>query len=165
MTEDFIQLKKPNIVRLKIVDFEGKDTGEFLEFDVEDTQMPIRYQEMIEKDKKNRQHLDNQLKIIDKRQDVKGKKLMSKNEEDKIRAVNDFFQKEVEVYDMFLGKDGVKKMLNGRKMTWTTLLEISEIIEKQIFPHLKKSAKTAEERLAEIKEKYSRKESNVLKND
>lgn len=165
MTEDFIQLKKPNIVRLKIVDFEGKDTGEFLEFDVEDTQMPIRYQEMIEKDKKNRQYLENQIKIIDKRQDVKGKKLMSKNEEDKIRAVNDFFQKETEVYNMFLGKDGVKKMLNGRKMTWTTLLEISEIIEEQIFPHLKKSAKTAEERLTEIKEKYSRKESNVLKND
>ncbi len=165
MTDNFIQLNKPNIVKLKIIDFEGNDTGEFLEFDVEDTQLPITYQTMIEKDKKNRKYLSNQLNVIDRRPDVKGKKLMSKNEEDKIRAYNDFFQKEREVYDMFLGKDGVKKMLNGRKMTWSTLIEISEIIEKQIFPYLKKSMEVAEEKYAEIEKKYSQKVENILSND
>lgn len=165
MTDNFIQLNKPNIVRLAIKDYEGKDTGEFLEFDVEETKAPLRYQEMIEKDKKNRNQLKNQLKLIDKRQDVKGKKLMSKNEEDKIRAIDEFFQKEREVYDMFLGKDGVKKLLNGRKLGWTSLIEIGEIIENQILPYLQKSTKTAEDRLKEIEKKYSQKESNVLTND
>ena len=65
---------------------------------------------MAEKDKKNKENLRNQILIIDKRQDVKGKKLLSKNEEDKIKAVSDFFKKEIEVYNMFLGENGVEKV-------------------------------------------------------
>lgn len=90
--------------------------------------------------------------IIDKRQDVKGKKLLSKNEEDKIKAINDFFNKEVEVYNMFLGENGVQKLLNGRKLTWLAFEEIDEIIEKQIVPHLDLSMKNITEK---VKEKYS----------
>ena len=90
--------------------------------------------------------------IIDKREDVKGKKLLSKNEEDKIRALKDFFVKEVEVYNMFLGPKGVEKLLNGRKFTWTTLQEIDEIIEKQIAPYLDENMKNITEK---VKEKYS----------
>ena len=63
---------------------------------------------------------------------------------------------------MFLGKDGVKKLLNGRKMTWTSLIEIGEIIKDQIYPYLEKGMKTASEKYAEIEKKYSQKESNVL---
>jgi hypothetical protein len=37
---------------------------------------------------------------------------------------------------MFLGENGVKKLLNGRKLGWTTLKEIDEIIEKQISPYI-----------------------------
>ena len=90
--------------------------------------------------------------IIDKREDVKGKKLLSKNEEDKIRALNDFFVKEVEVYNMFLGPRGVEKLLNGRKFTWTTLEEIDEIIEKQIAPHIEINMKSISDK---IKNKYA----------
>ena len=69
-------------------------------------------------------------------QDVKGKKLLSKNEKDKIKALNDFFHKQVETYNMFLGENGVEKILNGRKIGWTTFNEIDTIIEKQITPYL-----------------------------
>ena len=136
MTDNFIKLNKSNILRLGIKTDEGVDTGEYLEFDLEDIELPLRYQELLEKDKKNKEQLKNQLTIIDRRQDVKGKKLMSKNEEDKIRALNDFFKKEEEVYDMFLGENGVKKLLNGRKLGWTSLEEIDEIIGKQISPYI-----------------------------
>lgn len=136
MTDNFIQLGKSDVLRLEIRTEDGKDTGEFLEFDLSDIEIPLRYQELLEKDKKNKEHLRNQMLIIDKRQDVKGKKLMSKNEEDKIKALNEFFKKEVEVYNMFLGDNGVEKLLNGRKLGWTTLQEIDEIIEKQISPHI-----------------------------
>lgn len=151
MTDNFIQLGKSDVLRLNIRTEDGKETGECLEFDLGDIELPLRYQELMEKDKKNKENLRNQMLIIDKRQDVKGKKLLSKNEEDKIKALNEFFIKEIEVYNMFLGPRGVEKLLNGRKFTWTTLQEIDEIIEKQITPHLDVSMKSITDK---VKEKY-----------
>ena len=152
MTDNFIKLNKDSILRLGIRTEDGKETGEILEFDLEDIEIPLKYQELLEKDKKNKEHLRNQMLIIDKRQDVKGKKLLSKNEEDKIKALNDFFKKEVEVYNIFLGERGVEKLLNGRKLGWTTLQEIDEIIEKQIAPHIDISMKNITDK---VKKKYS----------
>lgn len=134
--KNVIHLNKDNILRLGIKTYDGQDTGEFLEFDLEDIELPLRYQDLMEKDKQNRKLIKNQLLIIDKRKDVKGKKMMSKNEEDKMKAINEFFKKEVEIYNMFLGKNGVQKLLNGRKLGWTSLREIDDIIEKQISPHI-----------------------------
>lgn len=151
MIDNFIKLNKSSSLRLGIQTDDGKDTGEYLEFDLEDIELPLRYQDLLEKDKKNKENLKNQLLIIDRRQDVKGKKLLSKNEEDKIRALNDFFMKEIAVYNMFLGPRGVEKLLNGRKFTWTTLQEIDEIIEKQISPHLDLSMENITKK---VKEKY-----------
>ena len=136
MTDNFIQLEKSDILRLGIKTEDGKETGEYLEFDLEDIELPLKYQELIERDKKNKENLRNQIIIIDKRQDIKGKKLLSKNEEDKIKALNEFFNKEVEIYNIFLGENGVQKLLNGRKLGWTSLQGIDELIEKQIVPHL-----------------------------
>ena len=152
MTDNVIKLNKSDVLTLKIQTSEGEFTGEELTFNLEDIELPLRYQELIEKDKKNKEYLRNQMLIIDKRQDVKGKKLLSKNEEDKIKALNDFFIKEIAVYNMFLGARGVEKLLNGRKFTWTTLQEIDEIIEKQIAPHLDVNMKNITEK---VKEKYS----------
>ena len=152
MTDNFIQLNKNNVLRLNIRTHEGKETGEFLEFDLEDIELPLRYQELLEKDKKNKENLRNQILIIDRRQDVKGKKLLSKNEEDKYKALNDFFKKEVEIYNGFLGERGVEKMLNGRKLGWLTLDEIDKIITEQIVPHLDL---TMDSITNKIKEKYS----------
>lgn len=152
MTDNFIQLSKGNVLTLKIKTVEGKETGEFLEFDLEDIELPLRYQELLEKDKKNKENLRNQFLIIDRRQDVKGKKLFSRNEEDKIKALNEFFKKEAEIYNMFLGERGVEKLLNGRKLGWTTLDEIDKIIKEQIEPHLNL---TMDSITNKIKEKYS----------
>lgn len=160
MTDNIIKLNKDNVLRLKIETSDGVDTGEYLEFDLEDISLLLRYQEMLEQDKKNRSHLKNELIIIDKREDVKGKKLLSKNEEDKLRAINEFFNKEKEVYNMFLGDRGVEKLLNGRKIGWTSLQEINDIIEKQIAPYLDLTMKSITEK---IKSKYGKDEqSDVL---
>ena len=48
--ERYIQLNKDNILRLGIKTNDGKDTGEILEFDLEDIELPLRYQELLEKD-------------------------------------------------------------------------------------------------------------------
>jgi len=152
MTDNVIKLNKSNVLRLKIETDTGEDTGEYLEFDLEDIELLLRYQELLERDKKNKENIRNQMVIIEKRQDVKGKKLLSKNEEDKIKALNDFFKKEVEVYNMFLGENGVQKLLNGRKLGWTTLQEIDDIIDTQIAPFLDLSMDKITKK---VKEKYS----------
>ena len=97
MTDKFIQLDDDDILRLEIREKNGEPTGEYLEFDLEDIELPLRYQELLERNKKNEQWLRNQYLIINKRQDVKGKKLYSKNDEDKLKAVNEFFRREEEV--------------------------------------------------------------------
>lgn len=145
--ENEIKLSKSNELRLKITTDDGKATGEYLTFDLEDIGLQLRYQEMMERDKKNKDWLQKEIVIINKRQDVKGKKLLSKNEEDKLKAINKFFNEEVEIYNMFLGDNGVQKLLNGRKLGWTSLQEIDEIIEKQILPYFEKNIKSIEDRV------------------
>jgi len=148
-----IQLKRSKeVLRLRIKDENGNDTGNYLEFNLGDLDYLLILQDMMEADKKNREYLKNQYAIIDKKQDHKGKKLFSANEEAKIKAMNDFYKKEAEIYDMFLGKDGVKKLLNGRKLTPGTLDEIDEIIEKAILPKLEIKAEDIKKN---IMEKYS----------
>ena len=71
MKDNFIQLNKTDVLRLGIKTADGKDTGEFLEFDLEDIELPLKYQELIEQEKKNRTNLKNQIIIIEKREDVK----------------------------------------------------------------------------------------------
>ena len=162
--DNVIKLNKDNILRLRIETSEGVDTGEVISIDLEDIELPLKYQELIEKDKKNKENLRNQLFIIDKRQDVKGKKLLSKNQEDKIKALNDFFNKEIEVYNIFLGENGVQKLLNGRKIGWTRLQEIDEIIENQIMPHVEIDMKKITDK---VKQKYGKASNNkeVLKDE
>ena len=78
---------------------------------------------------------------------------MSKNEEDKVRALNDFFKKEIEVYNMFLGENGVQKILCGRKIGFDIFDEIDDMITKIIMPKLKISMKDIS---THVKEKYSK---------
>lgn len=152
MKENIIQLGNDKVRRLKIVDKDGKDTGEVLEFQIDDIELPLVYQEIQEKIKKNQQWIMNQRLIISKREDVKGKKLLSKNQEDMIKAINEFYKKQEEAYDMFLGKDGVKKLLCGRKLSWETFEEIDDIIEKQIKPYIDLDA---DDLITRITKKYS----------
>ena len=152
MTDNFIQLEKSETLRLGIRGANGKPTGEFLEFNLEDIELPLKYQDMLEQDKKNKEWAQKQMVIIDKRQDVSGKKAMSKNDEDKIKVLNEFFKKEVEIYNIFLGENGVQKLLNGEKLGWTSLDLIDKYIEKQILPYIDIDMKRITNK---VKEKYN----------
>lgn len=159
-SDNEIQLKRnEDILRFGIKDEEGNDTGNYLEFNLEDIELPLKYQKLLEKDKKNRLNLKNQMTIIEKQQDHKGKKLLSSKQEAKIKAFNEFYKEEVEVYNMFLGDNGVEKLLNGRTLSWGTLDEIDEIIEKVIMPKLKINAENIKEKIIK---KYSNKRDDVI---
>ena len=150
---NYILLKEDkNILKLWIKDEKGNKTGDYLEFNLEDIELPIKYQTIVEEDKKARLDLKNKFIIIEKKQDHKGKKLFSSNEEAKIKAMQEFYKKEVEIYNMFLGENGVQKLLNGKSVSWSTLDAIDEIIEKQILPQLEVNAKDIK---SQIMKKYS----------
>lgn len=136
MKENKIQLNEDNVLRIKIETSDGKDTGEELVFDLEDIELPLKYQEIQERAKKSKKKLENQLKIIKDRPDIKGKKLLTKNEEDSIKALNEFFNEQVEIYNIFLGENGVQKLLHGKRLGWTSLKKIDDIISEQIMPLL-----------------------------
>ena len=159
-SDNYIQLKNENVVRFDIKDMNGVPTGDYLEFDLEDIELPLIYQDIIEEDKRARAYLKNQFLIIDKKQDHKGKKLLSSNEEEKIKVINEFYKKEVEIYNKFLGENGVQKLLCGRKLRLSTLNEISEIIVNDIAPKLNVTMDNITDK---IKNKYGgKKEDNVI---
>lgn len=153
---DKIRLKEDNIVRIAIETAEGVDTGEVLEFDLEDISLPLRYQECIQKHKENLLYLQNIYGVIDKRPDKQGKKLLSANEEAKIRELQKFVNKEMQALDLFLGENGTKKLLNGRKPYFSMFDDIKEILTP-VLPILDKSASEIDKK---IKEKYKDTEEN-----
>lgn len=157
---DFIQLKKDNIIRIGIQDYNGNDTGNHLEFDLEDIELPLKYQTCIEKHKDNVKYLKMQMVIIDKKQDKKGKKLLSSNEEEKIKLVKEFYKREMEALDLFLGEGGTAKLLNGRNPYYSMYDDINEMLEP-ILPIIEKGFGKIEDK---IKNKYKvdNEESGIL---
>ena len=157
---DFIQLKKDNILRIGIKDIEGNDTGEHLEFDMEDIELPLRLNECEARHRKNLEFLKMQFVIIDKKEDKKGKFILSWKEEEKLKVLQEFYKREMEALDLFLGQNGTNKLLNGRKPYYSMYEDISEMLEP-ILPKLKLRA---DDIASKIKEKYSNKatEKNVL---
>ena len=159
---DFIQLKKDSILRIGIKDNDGNDIGEHLEFDMEDINLALRLNECDEKHRKNLEFLRNQFIIIDKKEDKKGKKILSWKEEEKLKVLQEFYKREMEALDLFLGENGTKKLLNGRNPYYSMYEDINDML-KPILPKLKLRA---DDIAKKIKDKYSNvnnQEKNVLK--
>lgn len=157
---DFIQLKKDSILRIGIKDSKGNDTGEHLEFDLEDIELPLRLNECEARHRKNLESLRNQFIIINKKEDKKGKFVLTWKEEEKLKAVQEFYKREMQALDLFLGEGGTKKLLNGRRPYYSMYEDISEMLAP-ILPKLKLRADDIADK---IKAKYSNvdTEKNVL---
>ena len=154
-SDNKIQLEEDrDIERFYIYDEQGNKTGDFIEFDLEDIELLTRYQQIIEDDKKARTHLKFKLDEIERRPDKKGKKLLSANQEAIIKTWQEFYREETRIYNMFLGENGVQKILCGKSISWNTLEAIGKLIENQIYPKLQDNAKRVKEK---IMKKYSNK--------
>lgn len=159
MTDNYIQLKKDDLLRIKIIDADGNDTGEVLTFDIMDIELQLRLQECYRLHKKNFDNIKNKLLIISKKEDHKGKQPLSSNEMEQALAIKEFYQKEIEALDLFLGEGGTKKMLNGRSFNLYTFDELLD--ELKPVTDLMKNQK--EIITNKIKAKYSINEEEVLK--
>lgn len=165
---EYIKLKeRKDIFRLGIIDEKGNivkdDKGNevCLEFDLADIELPLRYNKCVNSIDSSRRNLRNQFLIIDKKQNHKGKQLLSSNEEAKAKALMMFYKEAEDAMDLFLGKGGTKKFLNGRKPYWEMFDDLSETIE----PYMDKMQLTIDDMTARIKNKYKVKESDVLTNE
>lgn len=161
MTDNSIQFKRENVLKLKLKNEMGEDTGEYLEFDLEDIELPLRYQQALEEHKKNYNSLKNQLLIISKKEDHTGKKFLSSNQEASLIALSEFYKKEIKIMDLFLGDGKTQMILDKvmrRKPYLTMFNDIMESIE-EVSDLFNVGYSSIEDK---IKEKYSKVEDNVL---
>lgn len=151
--ESFIQLEKNNVLKIKIKNSDGEDTGKYLEFDLEDIELPLRLSQCDEMHKKNMQFLNTQLAIIEKKEEHNGKKLLSWKMEEKLKLLNRVYQDEMKALDLFIGEGKTQMLLDlmGRKPYLTMYNDIGRILQP-ILPKIKQNKDAITEK---IKEKYS----------
>lgn len=160
--ENFIQLKKDNIIRFGIKDSEGNDTGKYISFDLEDITLPLKLNDCEDMHHKNIINLRDRFIIIDKKEDAKGKKILSRKEEEKIKALNDYYNNEIKALDLFIGEGKTQMILDlmGRNPYYSMYEDISEMLAP-ILPKLKMNADSIKK---QIIQKYSNNnDSEVLK--
>jgi len=163
--ETKIKLKKENILRVKLEDENGVDTGNTIEFDLADVSLPLRVQQVQEEHKKNKNYLKMSFALIDKKQDKSGKKFLSSNEEEKYKVLNKFYEKETEILDLIFGEGGTKKLLNGRNPYYTMFDDIMEYLEP-LKPYLEDGFKKLKEDMVnKYKNVEHDNEENVLEID
>lgn len=163
---EYIKLKKRNTLKVGIMDEEGnvkvdKNGKEvFIEFDLEDINLPDNYSKCSELIKKSSNVLKMQSTAISKRKDVKGKGIMSKNEEDIQKALREYYKSVENAMDMFLGVGATRKIF-GNKRYLTMWDDLNEYLQP-ILPKLQMNFDSISE---QIKKKYNLNEDKTLKND
>ena len=164
--KDFIELGKRDVLKIGIRDEKGNpkldENGEvvYLEFDFEDIELPLKYNKCEFLCRKAYQDLKFDYIIIDKRQDVKGKMILSKNQEDKIKAQNKYYKTMEEAMNLFLGEGGVEKVFGKRRY-----LTMFEDLNKALEPILPKLQINIDKIDKKIKDKYKPTEKDVLKDE
>lgn len=163
---EYIQLKKRNVLRIGIkdendvakVDENGNEV--YIEFDLEDIEIPERYSKCVYLINKATDTLNSDFIIINKKQDSKGRGIMTKNQEAKMQALKRFYKSMEEAIDYFLGKGGTQKIF-GNARYLTMFDDLSEMLEP-IMPKLQVNVDNIDKK---IKEKYKTTKGNVLKDE
>lgn len=162
---EYLKLKEnKDIFRLGIIDEKGNIVKDgngnevCLEFDVGDIDLPIKYSKCVNLIRDAKQKLKSQMIIINKKQDHKGKQLLSANEEATVKAIKTFYREMEEAMDWFLGKGGTRKFLNGRNPYFEMFDDLGEAIE----PFMDKLNLTVDNMKDRIKNKYKVTDSDVL---
>ena len=158
MMDNYIQLKKKDTIKIGIKDENGNDTGNYLEFDLEDISLPLRIQRLEEEHKKNLNYLKMQFALIEKMEEKSGKKLLTNKEEERMKTIGEFYNREIKTIDLFLGEGGTEKILNGRKPYYEMFNDIMEALEP-LEPIFKKSFEKVKNNIAN---KYKVTDSEVM---
>ena len=141
--EKYIQLEKNKILKIGIKDEKGNPTGEHLEFDLEDIDSRLKFQNMIKKVDFIKKNFERKNLMIQQKKNRNGQV----NDDEEYRLVRDTFYELEKVYNTFLGKNGVRKILGTKNLQWTSIAKINKIIDKDIKPLLQENAVDVAERI------------------
>ena len=158
---EYIQLKeRAGLKRFGIRNQDGTDTGEYIEIDLVDFDLPIKANDCQVKHYEDMAKLKEAIQEASKKSDEKAENdVLSEKERAILEAYKEFYAGEEKALDEFLGEGATRKLLGGRKPYLTMYDDINDYLE-QIIPVLKDTEKNLEKR---IKEKYKvEKEDNVL---
>lgn len=165
---EYIKLKnRKDIIQLGFQDEEGnimKDENNkeiYIQFDLGDIDLPLKYNRCINLLEQARKNLKAQMIIINKKQDNKGKQLLSSNDVLKVKAFKQCYKEMEEAMDLFLGKGGTRKFLNGRNPYIEMWDDISEALE----PYMGKMKLTVSDMEQRIKQKYKITDNDVITNE
>lgn len=158
---EYITLKeRTSLKRFGIRTEDGKDTGEYIEIDLEDIELPIKSNNCQLTHIDNWKKLKEKLDAINKQEDIQNEnEILSENQKAALEAFKEFYEAEENAIDLFLGEGATKKLLNGRKPYLSMYDDINEYVE-QIIPTLKDTQKSI---IDGIENKYkTKKEDNIL---
>lgn len=165
---EYIKLKnQKDILKLGFQDENGniikdeKNREVYIQFDLGDIDLPLKYNKCVNLIEQSRNNLKTQMIIINKKENHKGKQLLSSNEVLKVKAFKQFYKDMENAMDLFLGEGGTKKFLNGRNPYFEMWDDISEAIE----PYMDKMKLTVDDMEKRIKEKYKMVDSDVITNE
>lgn len=165
---EYIKLKnQKDILKLGFQDEDGniikdeKNKEVYIQFDLGDIDLPLKYNKCVNLIEQSRNNLKTQMIIINKKENHKGKQLLSSNEVLKVKAFKQFYKDMENAMDLFLGEGGTKKFLNGRNPYFEMWDDISEAIE----PYMDKMKLTVDDMEKRIKEKYKMVDSDVITNE
>lgn len=149
-------MEKLRVEKKNIYTIEVNDSGDTIEFDLEDIGLNFKLLKALKEIDRISNYMQNEMTIINKRQDVKGKYL-TKNEEDTLRLWNKAFKDMRNAMDMFLGEGACQKIFGDRNY----LGMFDDLIE-QLEPHLKKMKISYNDIKKKIENKYSTTNKKVI---
>lgn len=158
---EYIQLKEnTGLKRFGIRTQDGQDTGEYIEIDLEDLELPLKANNCQRKHIDNYKQLKEKLAKIEQLDNHANKtEILSEQQKATVEAFKEFYEAEECALDEFLGQGSTKKLLGGRKPYLTMYDDINDYLE-QIIPTLEDTQKHLENK---IKTKYgTEKEDNIL---
>lgn len=135
---------------------EVNDNGDCIEIDVLDLQFPLDFQKCYEKIVKIEQSAKAQELIINKKTDKDGD-IMSKNQEEYMRMMNEKYKEMRVVLDDLFGEGASQKIFGNRN--WLTMYH--EFFSA-LVPILEQAGMTATRTFDAIKEKYGTQEGKEL---
>ena len=144
--ETKIKLKKENILRVGIDDENGNDTGNYLEFDLDDIELPLKWQNVEVEHKKNLNYLKTNFAVIQKKPIKEGKKLMSNRQEERLKVLKEFYVREMKNLDTILGEGGCEKILHGRQPYYSLFEDVLDYLD-QLEPYFEQGLKNAKQKV------------------
>ena len=146
-----IRVEKKNIYTIEV-----NDNGDTIEFDLADIGLHFKLLKALKEIDRIQEYMKNEITIINKRQDVKGK-YISKNEEDTLRLWGKCFKDMRNAMDTFLGEGACQKIFDDRNY-----VEMFDDLMEQLKPHLEKMKISYKDIQNKIAKKYSATQNKVI---